>query len=147
MWWLLLVALLAALAFWALRPRAAAIEAEAPRYAKIRGSGRFDTQVVGESHYEVGLKRLLGTKAYTEEELFGDALLVLEDGNPHDPAAVAVQIQGEKVGHLSRKEARQFRAALVRDNIQGRAMYAVAARVYGGGPEGLFSVTLDLPQN
>jgi hypothetical protein len=99
--------------------------------AKIRGNGRFDTEVVGESHYA---------------ESF-DAVLKLEANNPHDRNAVAVYLEGRQVGYLSRDMAQDFRQALLRDGLTGRDEYAVAARVYWGGEDRHHSVSLDLPQD
>jgi hypothetical protein len=39
-----------------------------------------------------------------------------------------------------------FRQALQRDGFGHLGEVAVGCRVYGGGPDGLFSVTLDLPE-
>jgi hypothetical protein len=127
--------------------KTAAPSAPGETFAKIRGNGRFDTEVVGESYYTAAFERLCGAKAGTEEEFFGDAVLTLEDNNPHDNQAVAVSIDGHKVGHLSRDLAREFRQALGRDGVAGRTQYAVAARVYAGGLERMFSVSLDLPHD
>lgn len=144
MGWIILVLGLVGVAYLALRkPRLPA--GQTSGFAKIRGPGKFACEVVGESQYAAAFHQLLGPKAGTEEELFGDALLRLEDSNPYDDQAVAVFIEGQKVGYLSRQMARDFRAALARDRVAGRAEYAVAARVYGGGKDEIFSVQLDLP--
>lgn len=37
------------------------------------------------------------------------AYLIPEDDNPHDPKAVRVEVDGHKVGYLSRTNARRFR--------------------------------------
>lgn len=117
--------------------------------AKIRGNGRFDTEVVGESYYADSFEALYRAHRVgdREDEWTGDAVLKLEADNPHDRNAVAVYLEGHKVGHLSRQMAQEFRQALVRDGLTGRDEYAVAARVYWGGEDRHHSVSLDLPQD
>lgn len=113
---------------------------------RIDGPGRFDVEVVGESHYRSNFEAVLGQLAYTEQEMVGDAMLRLDDANPHDPQAVGVWVQGRQLGHLSRTMARSFRQALQRDGFGQLREVAVGCRVYAGGAEGLFSVSVDLPQ-
>lgn len=114
--------------------------------ARIRGDGQYAGEVVGESHYKAAFERLLGKGAYSEEDRLCDALLRLENDNPHDSSAVGVYIDGIKVGNLSRADARDFRDALKRDGLGKLREVAVGARVYCGGEDGHFSVQLDLPQ-
>lgn len=142
-WLLVALGVVVAAAFWLQakpqKPAGATI-------ARINGTGTYDTEVVGESHYAPAFEALLGSTACTDNDLTCDAILQLEDGNPHDPKAVAVLIDGHRVGYLARAMARDFRAALVRDGVGGRTQYAVGARVYAGGSERMYSVQLDLPQ-
>jgi hypothetical protein len=116
--------------------------------AKIRGNGRFEVDVVGESFYTDSFIELARRHrpARDDDEAFGDATLTLEDDNPHDKNAVAVHIEGLQVGHLSRAMAADFRDAIRRDGLQQHRQFAVAARLYWGGSEALQSVTIDLPQ-
>ena len=116
--------------------------------AKIRGNGRFEVDVVGESFYKDSFVELARRHKPTnaDSESFGDAVLSLDDKNPHDRNAVAVHIEGLQVGHLSRSMAVDFRKAIARDGLQQHRQFAVAARLYWGGDEGLRSVSLDLPQ-
>lgn len=113
--------------------------------ARIRSEGRYAGEVVGESFYRDNFLKLLGARAGTEDEMHGDALLVLEDDNPHDNQAVGVYVEGLKVGHLPRALARDFRAAIVRDKLTAHRQFGVAVRVYGGGADQLFSAQVDLP--
>src|SRR4029078_1895553 len=62
--------------------------------------------VVGVSQYQ----RVLEAAAAGEAII--DALLVLEDDNKYDDQAVAVHIDGERAGYLSRADARRYRADL-----------------------------------
>ncbi len=115
--------------------------------ARIRGDGRYAAEVVGESHYGDNFRRLrqeMRPKG-ADEEWFGDALLRLEGDNPHDDQAVAVFIDGRQVGYLGRDLARDFRFSIQRGGLTARSEFAVGARIYWGGDDGLFSVSLDLP--
>lgn len=117
-----------------------------PVMPRINGNGRYAVEVVGESHYQRSFEALLGALAYTEGEMTGDAVLQLQDNNPHDSQAVAVFVQGRQVGHLGRDMARTFRKALQRDGFGHLTEVAAGCRIYGGGSDGLFSVRLDLPE-
>ena len=96
--------------------------------------GSEDLDVVGESHYQENLWRLVGPRRRDERVRFDvRAVLVAEHDNPHDTDAVAVWVQRLKVGHLSRASARRYRPGLLR--LQERygqpiALYGVIA---GGG--------------
>jgi hypothetical protein len=115
---------------------------------KIRGNGRYSVEVVGESHYAKSFKELMRKHkpSSNDEEAFGDALLTLEDDNPHDRNAVSVTIEGLRVGYLSREMAVDFREAIARDGLQKYRQFAVGARLYWGGDDELHSVSLDLPE-
>jgi hypothetical protein len=116
--------------------------------AKIRGNGRYEVDVVGESFYAASFAELARRHhpEHNDDESFGDAVLTLEEGNPHDKNAVAVHIEGLQVGYLSRAMAADFRKAIRRDGLQKHRQFAVSARLYWGGAEELQSVTIDLPQ-
>ncbi len=77
--------------------------------------GREDLEVVGESHYQEHLWRVVGAPGSTPEPVRLDiyAVLVAETDNPHDPNAISVWINGLKVGHLSRETAQQYRPGLL----------------------------------
>ena len=109
----------------------------------IEGPGAFAVNVVGVSQYQSVLEA-------AAEEGVVDAVLMREDDNPHDDQAVAVFIDGERVGYLSRADARRYRADLVAAgdaNLQVRC----AAKIVGGfetktGERAHFGLKLDLPQ-
>jgi hypothetical protein len=73
-----------------------------------------EVEVVGESHYQDALWKIVGKKPRGDDgvEWTGTARLVPEPANPHDPNAILVTIKGQPVGHLSRGSARQLRRAI-----------------------------------
>ena len=110
----------------------------------IEGPGTFAVNVVGVSQYQRVLEAAAADGADAE------AVLVREDDNPYDDQAVAVHIEGERAGYLSRADARRFRADLA---AAGDATLSVrcAARIVGGfetksGERAHFGLKLDLPQ-
>jgi hypothetical protein len=115
---------------------------------RIRGNGKFTVEVVGESHYRDAFRRLFANQRAEdqENEVDIDAELVLQNDNPHDSLAVAVKLSGMDVGYLPREMARDFRAAIKRDGINRWTTYRIAAKVYMGGKDELWSVRIDLPE-
>lgn len=115
----------------------------------IEGPGDFEFDAVGESHYQRALDSICGGKCERGHNLECDALLILEDENPHDSKAVAVAISGKIVGYLSRAHAREFRKAIAAAKID-HCVLVVKAKIVGGwdrgaGDEGHYGVKLDLP--
>jgi len=80
--------------------------------------GNFDFEVVGESYYQSDLRVLAGEHDDKGCRVYGTAVLMPENDNPHDDKAIAVYVKvaenepGRKVGHLSRHDARSFRRRL-----------------------------------
>jgi hypothetical protein len=76
--------------------------------------GREDLEVVGEASYQDNLWRIIRERRSPDgrvrEEVY--AVLAAEPDNPYDANAVAVWIQGLKVGYLSREDARRYRPGL-----------------------------------
>lgn len=115
----------------------------------IDGPGDFAIEAVGESKYQRNIESIAGGKTEEGHEKIVDAVLFLEDSNPHDNQAVQVQIRGKVCGYLSRQEARQYRAALKRAghptlNATVKAMI-VGGWDRGDSDTGHFGVRLDLP--
>lgn len=113
----------------------------------LRGDGSFPLPIVGESHYQKALAEVTGGPRPEGVDHAAMAELVLEDDNPHDALAVAVLIQGKRVGYLSRRDARRFRGELAGHHSPGMRIWC-RARVRGGwsrGPSdrGSFGVWLD----
>lgn len=102
--------------------------------------------VVGESHYRGAIERVTGGARRDGVKVVTWAALLPEPDNPHDGNAVAVHIDGLKVGHLPRNEAAAFKPVLDRLAASGRVGYC-RADVYGGwnrgqGDAGDYSITL-----
>lgn len=95
----------------------------------IQGPGDFACEVVGESKYQHHLERIAGGRTEEGADLRKQAVLALEDDNPHDKNAVCVRIDGLRVGYLPRPMAKMYRKRLDR----------------GEGDRGHFGVRLDLP--
>lgn len=107
--------------------------------AKLGGTGRFDLEVVGESHYQPALRAIAGRGEVRHQ---CTAHLVMDDDNPYDAKAVRVDIEGKPVGHLSRDDARAYRRQLRKHgDLVGRC----DALICGGGPGRMLGVWLDLP--
>lgn len=115
----------------------------------IEGDGRYDLEVVGESHYQRHLNVLSGrySKKGGDSELI--AKLHYENTNPHDKKAIRVVINGGTVGYLSRKDARLFRKRIEKVGLEGLVI-SCNVEIVGGKRVGLFKKTdfgvwLDLP--
>jgi tetratricopeptide (TPR) repeat protein len=97
--------------------------------------GRDDLDVVGEASYQDNLWRIVGGRHSPEgrvrEEVY--AVLAAEPDNPYDANAVAVWIQGLKVGYLSREDARRYRPGLLALEQQHGKPIALAGVIAGGG--------------
>lgn len=113
----------------------------------VLGDGRFGIDVVGESNYQEELEEIAGGRRRHGVDLEITARLRPEDENPHDPQAVAVEIDGRKVGYLSRADARLFRRQ-AGELITAEARILCRGRIRGGwdrgpGDRGHFGVRLD----
>jgi len=111
---------------------------------ELEGPGAFAVDVVGVSQYQ-GVLENAGEKG--EVVL---ATVVLEDSNPHDDQAVAVHIDGERAGYLSRANARRYRADLAAAGTPDLTVRC-KAKIVGGfetksGERAHFGLKLDLPR-
>lgn len=91
--------------------------------------------VVGESHYRDAIAAIAGGPRLEAVRLVASAALVPEPDNPYDRNAVAVWIEGRKVGHLSRGDAAALGPVLARLTAAGRTGYG-RADIYGGWDRG-----------
>ncbi|MGD9966077.1 MAG: HIRAN domain-containing protein [Hyphomonadaceae bacterium] len=116
----------------------------------IDGPGTFAIDVVGVSRRQDVLAAVVERQWRGGRAVTVDAVLVLENSNPHDANAVRVEIDGALVGYLSRENARRYRGDLAAAAMPG-ATVRCKARVRGGfetemGERGYFGVRLDLPE-
>jgi hypothetical protein len=91
--------------------------------------GDEDLEVVGESYRQAELWRVVGQPPSPEARIRMDvyAMLLAEDGNPHDPNAVSVWISGLMVGYLPRDHAgRPWHIPLPRQRSQARSSRGLA---------------------
>jgi HIRAN domain len=110
--------------------------------------GGRPVEVVGESYYQDALDAICGGKCEEGHQLLCQAELRPEPDNEYDEHAVAVHVDGRKVGHLSRADARKRQAELLALRSRGKRPMC-AAMITGGwwrGPadEGHYGVRLDL---
>lgn len=133
-------------------PRAAdnSFADSAPPSVQLHGEGRFHVSVVGESRNRISFEHILGPRTSDGVHYECDASLVLEDDNPVDDRAVRVEIEGLKVGYLSRDHARAYRDWLREAGYERPLRAQCRALVRGGwddgeGDSGEYGVSLDLP--
>lgn len=116
---------------------------------ELQGPGDFALEVVGVSRRQDVLADIVERHGRSGRTLTIDALLILEDTNPHDANAVRVEIGGALIGYLSRDNARRYRADLIAAGTP-QATVQCKARIVGGfetstGERASFGVRLDLP--
>lgn len=97
--------------------------------------GRETLEVVGESRYQDNLWRLVRGRADLAERVRVEivAVLVAELENPYDANAVGVWIDGLKVGHLSRSDARLYQPGLMALHEKHGTPIALSGVIAGGG--------------
>src|SRR6266550_1417904 len=92
-------------------------------------------EVAGESYRMAEIRRVLdGPSEAEERELWTWAALVPEPTNRHDPNAVAVICQGERVGYLPRQDAVRYALYITGLSASGLMPYA-RARIWTGRRE------------
>ncbi len=113
--------------------RNTAFTAAGPGLAILAGDD--DLEVVGESFHQEDLWSLVGGRGDPARHVRQDVVAVLtaEPENPYDCNAVAVSIDGYRVGHLSREDACLYQSGLLA--LQRRYGRQVALRgvIVGGG--------------
>lgn len=116
---------------------------------RLEGDGDFECEVVGESHYQDALDRIVGGKTREGHEHECEAVLVRDLSNRNDPNAVAVQINGMTVGYLSRPHARAMASIFEKHRLaeaRARALIVGGWSDRGGRKaEGHYGVKLDIP--
>jgi hypothetical protein len=115
---------------------------------ELEGFGDCDVDVVGESHYQNNIDRIVGERQQKGVKLKKKAIVWLEDDNEYDENAVCVDIDKKTVGYLNRDDARTFRKYLKANGIGGDE-WKVNAMICGGGNRDgewlSYGVKLDLP--
>lgn len=115
----------------------------------LPGNDEYEMEIVGESHYQTHLRRVCGGCDEDGVDLETDAVIVFDNGNPHDAQAVKVMIDGGTVGHLSREAARTFRKKIAQSQFKQHDQFRCKALIRGGwdrggGDTGMFGVRLDV---
>ena len=88
----------------------------------------FDQEVVGESHYQKALTKIVGKQKDAEGAYWrGSAVIRHDRGNKHDKWAIEVTINGNRVGYLPSDPANK---TLI-DTMSGQAR-RLPARINGG---------------
>ena len=113
-------------------------------YRKLKGTGEFSHDIVGESYYQEQLDYLCDGKTPDGHRKYVIAVLKPEPENEFDSNAVAVLINDIKVGHLPRNAAKSFKRFVSQP-------VAVDAVIVGGWlrsstDEGNYGVKLDIDQ-
>lgn len=94
------------------------------------GVGGF-VEVVGESNYQPTLQVARSRAHEIDGRLKFWAIIEPENDNPHDPNAVVIKFGNEKVGYLSKANAKVFRASHA-DAISKNVPIAARAVLTGG---------------
>jgi len=130
------------------RPTRAAKANTTPQGFHWPGMGDFEFEVVGQSFYQKELSRLTGVQGEKSAEVQCVATLAREDDNKHDPKAVAVLVDGRKVAHLSREDARSYRRRLGAKKLSGATTTCDALVVGEGtrrnGERLMYGIKLDI---
>lgn len=103
-------------------------------------------EVVGESYYQDSFLSICGPKCSDGHDVECVAELRPEPDNQYDPAAIGIYVTGLKVGHLSREDARSYRAVVL-DAIDEHGVASCSGLIRGGwdrghGDEGHFGIQL-----
>jgi len=120
-----------------------------PAVAAVLLAGDETLEVVGESHRQEELWRIVGGLRADYVRFDVHAMLVPDLHNEFDPNAVEVRIDGILVGYLSREDAAHYRPGLLRlMQAHGGQLIALHGVICGGGPRedariGFLGVFLD----
>lgn len=114
----------------------------------IEAAGDYSCEVVGESHYQGALERIVGGRTEDSANYRCVAQIVPEPTNRHDRNAMRIDIEGKTVGYLSRWDAKTLRKMLRKQRVDGPV--SANAIIIGGWARGKrdvghFGVRLDVP--
>lgn len=96
-----------------------------------QSTGRARFAIVGEASYQEALDTICGGRCEDGHEFATTASLRREPNNPHDPNAIAVVIDGKKVGYIPRAKA--IKAASIMDADRKRCEAATCPALIVGG--------------
>jgi hypothetical protein len=98
-------------------------------------TGQETLEVVGESHYQDTLWRIVGGIRRDPVRFPTVAVLMPEPDNPYDANAIKALIGGELVGYLSRENAVLYHPGLLRlIRNSSNGLVALEGEIVGGGP-------------
>jgi hypothetical protein len=100
-----------------------------------------EVEIVGESFHTAELKKLYAALPKDDGVAHCWAVLVPEPKNRHDSNAVAVLVNGQKVGYLNRDDAEEVQGQLVELLEEDKRLLTVPATIRTGD-RGLFGVRL-----
>ena len=115
-----------------------------PRVGNHVGKGEYLQEVVGEKSFRQNLLKIIKIhEAHDSGEIFTKAYLVLDPKNEFDKNAIAVQIEGLRVGYISRVETSEFHKLFSMNKLDA---LQVNARIGWdvNNPEPLIGVQLDV---
>jgi hypothetical protein len=98
---------------------------------RFTGSNSYATAVVGESHYQRHLRKLVGPRSAEGVRAKFIAFLVPEPDNQFDENAVMVLIDGDQVGYLMAENAIDFLSGM--EEIERPGHVAAVDAVVSGG--------------
>lgn len=109
--------------------------------------GSFPLQAVGESNYADALQSICGKYTRHGSDIEVEGVLHREPQNPHDGNAVAVTIDGRKVGYLPREQAVRVGGQMIEEDLMS---VRCGARIRGGWrtnqhDEGGYGVNVAVP--
>jgi hypothetical protein len=103
-------------------------------FSSVLGAGRgrgqrtrepFDPTGLSEQQLDQGERWMVVGVSFYQQQLAA-ILLLPEPDNRHDPSAVAVEINGQIIGHLKREQARHWQPRLLALAAQGKLATATA---------------------
>ena len=115
-----------------------------PRVGNHEGNNEYLQEVVGEKSYRENLVKIIkSANAQEKGEIFTKAFLILEPKNDFDAKAIAVQIDGLKVGYIPRTETAEFHKVFNQYKLDAMQ---VKARIGWdvNNPEPMIGVQLDV---
>jgi hypothetical protein len=108
-------------------------------------TGKFHVSVVGVTFHQEALQIICGNKREEGVPIYKQAIMIPENDNPEDANAVRIDIGGETVGYLSRRNATVWRGKMISENRSGEVM-CLSKIVWDRGyiAEGSYGVLLDI---